>query len=157
MKFLADGMLGSLVRWLRMLGHDVEYYGGVDDDKLMSRANAETRVLLTRDLELYKRATANGIDAFYVEGINEVERLTVLAERFALVLEIDLSSSRCPRCNVTIKPVPKLHVIGRVEKNTLANYGEFWECPRCKKIYWQGAHWPRIRGTLEDAKSRLKH
>ena len=96
MKFVADGMLGSLSRWLRMMGHDVEYSASFDDDKLLALAKEEGRVLLTRDLELYKRSTARGIDAFYVEGKNEAERLAAIAGRFGIGLEVDLRTSRCP-------------------------------------------------------------
>ena len=35
MRFIADGMLGKLTRWLRMLGHDVTYYRALDDEKLV--------------------------------------------------------------------------------------------------------------------------
>jgi uncharacterized protein with PIN domain len=156
LKFVADGMLGSLVRWLRMMGHDAEYSRGIDDDKLMAWAKTEKRILLTRDLELFKRSVAKGLDVFYVEGKNEAERLATLAQRFGITLEIDLRTSRCPRCNTMIQPVPRAQVEDRVEKNTFAHYDEFWECPNCKKVYWQGAHWPKICGTLEDAKKRAK-
>ena len=156
MKFVADGMLGSLARWLRMMGHDVVYKFGLDDNELMSLTKEEGRVLLTRDLELYRRASARKIDAFFVEGRSEAERLAALAQRFGIALDIDLKSSRCPRCNTSIQSVPKAHVAGRVEENTFEHYEEFWECPNCKKIYWQGAHWPKIRDTLEDAKSLVK-
>jgi hypothetical protein len=155
-KFVADGMLGSLARWLRMMGHDAEYLRGIDDDKLLALAKAEKRVLLTRDLELYRRATAKGIDVFYVEGKIEAERLAALSKRFGLALEIDLRSSRCPRCNSPIQSVPKADIASKVEKNTFAHYDEFWECPKCGKVYWQGAHWPKIRETLEEAKNRAK-
>ncbi len=152
MKFVADGMLGSLARWLRMMGYDVEFPIVLNDDRLMSLAKKEDRILLTRDLELYKRATARGIDAFYVEGRNESERLASLAGRFGLPLEIDLRFSRCPKCNTKIAIVPKAKIVGKVERNTFEHYNEFWQCPKCGKIYWQGAHWPKIRETLVDAK-----
>jgi uncharacterized protein with PIN domain len=155
-KFVADGMLGSLARWLRMMGHDVVYRFGFDDDKLMALAKEEGRVLLTRDLELYRRSSARKVDTFFVEGRCEAERLAALAQRFGIALDIDLKSSRCPRCNTSIQPVPKTQVAGRVEENTFQHYDEFWECPNCKKVYWQGTHWPKIRDTLEDAKSRVK-
>jgi uncharacterized protein with PIN domain len=86
-KFVADGMLGSLSRWLRMMGQDVEYSTLLDDDKLLALAKEEGRVLLTKDLELYKRANAKRIDVFYVEGKNEADRLAALAGRFGLGLE----------------------------------------------------------------------
>ena len=137
-----------------MMGYDVEYLRGIDDDILLALAKTEKRVLLTRDLELYRRATAKGIDAFYVEGKTEAKRLAALSKRFELVLEIDLRSSRCPRCNSPIQAVPKADIAGKVEQNTFAHYDEFWECPKCGKVYWQGAHWPKIRETLEEAKNR---
>ena len=68
MKFVADGMLGKLARWLRMMGHDVIYSVEFNDSELLELAKKEERVLLTRDLELYKRAIGKGIDAYYVEG-----------------------------------------------------------------------------------------
>lgn len=154
MKFVADGMLGSLARWLRMMGHDVEYPAILDDEKLMALAKKENRVLLTRDLELYKRSAARGIDVFYVEGKNEAERLAAVARRFRIALEINLQFSRCPRCNTQIQTVPKENIADKVEKNTLAHYDEFWECPKCGKVYWQGAHWMKIRETLETAIKR---
>ncbi len=152
MKFVADGMLGSLARWLRMMGHDVEFPVVLNDDRLMALAKKEDRILLTRDLELYRRSTAKGIETFYVEGRNEPERLASLARGLGLSLEIDLRFSRCPKCNTGIETISKAKIVGKVERNTFDHYNEFWECPKCGKIYWQGAHWPKIRETLACAK-----
>jgi uncharacterized protein with PIN domain len=155
-KFIADGMLGKLTRWLRMLGQDVKYSNQFEDEELIMTANKERRVLLTRDLELYQRAIAKGIDAFYVEGRTEAEKLAELAKRFDFPLTIDLKRSRCPRCNTKIRPTPKEKLAGKVEKNTFIYYDEFWKCPKCGHIYWQGAHWEGICATLEKAKNLEK-
>jgi len=154
--FVVDGMLGKLTRWLRMMGHDVEYSNKLDDAELMVIAKKENRVLLTRDLALYKRAIAKGVEAFYVEGMTEPERLAELARRFSIPLMIDLKSSRCPRCNAPLQSVPKEKVANKVEKNTFTHYDAFWECPNCGHVYWQGAHWIKIRATLEEAEEYLK-
>jgi uncharacterized protein with PIN domain len=155
-KFIADGMLGKLTRWLRMLGHDVKYSNKLNDAELAVIAKKERRILLTKDLELYQRAIAKGIDAFYVEGLTEAERLAELAKRFNIALVIDLKNSRCPRCNTKLRSTPKEKLAGKVEKNTFAYYDEFWRCPKCEHIYWQGAHWGRIRATLAEAEENLK-
>ncbi len=152
MKFIADAMLGKLARWLRMLGQDVTYSTQFEDAKLITVAEKENRVLLTRDLELHHRATSKGIDTLYVEGRTEAEKLAELAERFNFPLTIDLNRSRCPRCNAEIRLTPKEKVAGEVEKNTFVYYDEFWKCPKCGHIYWQGSHWDGIRATLEEAK-----
>lgn len=156
MKFIADGMLGKLTRWLRMLGYNVKYSNKLDDTQLLMIAKKERRTLLTRDLELYQQATAKGVDAFYLEGKTEAEKLAELAKRFNIQLDIDMATSRCPKCNTRVKPIHKEKVADKVEKTTFAYYNKFWECPTCGQIYWQGAHWKRIRKTLEKAKENLK-
>ncbi len=152
MKFIADGMLGKLTRWLRMLGQDVKYSNQFEDEELIATAKKERRVILTRDLQLYQRAIAKGINAFYVEGQTEAAKLAELAKRFDFTLTIDLQRSRCPQCNARIRPTSKEKLAGKVEKNTFVHYDEFWKCPKCGHIYWQGAHWDGIRATLEEAK-----
>ena len=155
MKFVVDGMLGKLSRWLRMLGHNAKYSNSMDDSQLLVLAKNENRTLLTRDFELYQHAVARGFDAFYVEGGTEEERLAEVARRYGIKLEIDMSVSRCPKCNTTVRQISKEEVRGRVEESTFRYYDEFWECPKCRQVYWRGAHWTRIRKTLEAAESDL--
>jgi len=156
LRFVADGMLGTLARWLRMLGHDVEYTNSLDDSQLLATAKEEDRILLTRDFELYQRAIGKEIAAFCMEGKTQEERLAELAKRFGIELKIDMVTSRCPKCNTTVRPISKKEAENRVEQNTFEHYQEFWECPKCGQIYWQGAHWTRIRRTLEMAGEHLK-
>jgi hypothetical protein len=155
LKFIADGMLGKLTRWLRILGNDVKYSNKLDDTQLVVIAKKERRILLTHDLELYQQATAKGVDTFYLKGQTEEEKLAELAKRFDLSLDIDMATSRCPKCNTRVKLISKEKVEDKVEKSTFSYYNEFWECPKCGQIYWQGAHWTRIRKTLEKAKEYL--
>jgi uncharacterized protein with PIN domain len=135
-----------------MLGQDVTYSAQFEDADLLAMAEKEQRVLLTRDSDLYQRAASKGVEAFYVEGRTEAEKLAELAKRFGFSLAIDLKRSRCPRCNAEIRLTPKETLAGKVEKNTFIYYNEFWECSKCGRIYWQGAHWEGIRATLEEAK-----
>ena len=156
MKFVVDGMLGKLARWLRMLGHDVKYSDNLDDNQLFAIAKKEKKTLLTRDFKLYQYTTTRGVNAFYVEGETEEERLAELSKRFKIELEIHMETSRCPKCNTKVKPMAKEKVDGKVEKNTFQNYNEFWECPKCGNIYWQGAHWTKIRKTLDIAQKTVE-
>src|SRR5213593_2834768 len=55
MKFIADVMVGKLARWLRVLGFDTAYSNQYDDDEIIRRANADHRVILTRDTRLVAR------------------------------------------------------------------------------------------------------
>ena len=156
MKFLLDGMLGKLSRWLRMLGQDVTYSVEFDDSGLLELAKKENRVLLTKDFELYKRAIGRGLDAYYIEGKIESDRLAEVAKRYCLQLTIDMDTAHCSVCNTKLKTIPKEEVQGELEKNTFLYYDKFWKCPNCGQIYWQGAHWAHINNTLNIAKAKLK-
>jgi len=155
-KLLADGMLGKLARWLRMLGHDVIYNVQLSDSELLELAKKENRVLLTRDLELYQRAIAKGIDAFYLKGKFESERLAEVAKRYSLALEIDMDKSHCPLCNTKLNAASKDQLSSELEKNTFTYYAKFWKCPNCGQVYWQGAHWKQIGSTLKEAQVKLE-
>ncbi len=156
MKFLADGMLGKLARWLRILGHDVIYSTELSDSELLEFAKNENRVLLTKDLELYKRAVTKGIGAFFVGGKSESERLAEVARRYSLTLEADMEKSHCPLCNTKLKATPKEQLSGELQKNTFTYYDKFWKCPNCGQIYWQGAHWKQINNTINEAQAKLE-
>jgi uncharacterized protein len=156
LKFIADGMLGKLTRWLRMLGQDVEYSKNAEDKDLLAVAKKENRILLTRDFELYQRALGKDTDAFYVQGSTGEEKLAELAKRYGVPLEIDMSISRCPKCNALVKPVPREKITETVEKNTFEHYSKFWQCSKCGQIYWQGAHWTRIEKSLETVRKILE-
>lgn len=155
MKFVTDGMLGKLTRWLRMLGQDVEYTGSMDDKKLIQKAKKEDRVLLTRDIELYKQAAAKGVEAFLIENPNQTANLASLAKRFKFKLEINVEVSRCPKCNGKIKVVPKADVADEIPPTTSSTYDEFWQCQNCGQVYWRGAHWKRIDEILDEAKKSV--
>jgi uncharacterized protein with PIN domain len=155
-KFLADGMLGKLARWLRMLGHDVEYSTKLSDSELLEKSKKENRVLLTMDLKLYQRAIAKSIDAFYLESKSESERLAEVSKRCNIKLEIDMDTSHCPLCNTKLNTASKDQLSSELEKNTFTYYDKFWKCPNCGQVYWQGAHWKQIGSTLKEAQVKLE-
>lgn len=156
MNFIVDAMLGKLARWLRIMGHNVKYAAKTNDAELIDISEKEKRILLTRDFALYKHGLAKNVETFYVEGNNEVERLSGLAKRFNIALNVNLKKSRCPLCNAKLKSVPKTTIENELRKNTLLHYDTFWKCPTCHQIYWQGSHWAKIFLALQDAQEKLK-
>ncbi len=148
-RFLVDSMLGSLARWLRISGYDAEYRRDADDDSLMEEASRSGRVLLTRDRVLAVRAKKRDIEAFLVNGEGDVEQLGELAA--ALGLELDPSSSRCPRCNGILTRVERDQVRDRVPEASLEAFDVFWVCGSCGGVYWRGSHWDQIASTIKEA------
>jgi uncharacterized protein len=147
-------MLGKLARWLRMMGQDVLYSTQLSDNELLRLAKTESRVLLTKDFELYKRAITRGLESFYVEGKRESNRLAEITKRYGLPLEIDMDRSHCPLCNTKLEATPKEQLKDKLEANTYRYYDRFWRCPNCGQVYWQGAHWKQITGTLTEAQEK---
>jgi len=153
LRFIADGMLGRFSRWLRILGCDVKYFNNASDDALLSLSEVEERVLLTRDLDLYQRAGSRKVSAFFVEDGGEAEQLARVARCYDISLEVDMYTSRCPICGVSLKSVEKEKVLEKVPSGTLKHYDKFWLCNGCGKVYWQGSHWKKINETLDKAKA----
>ncbi|MHC1679663.1 MAG: Mut7-C RNAse domain-containing protein [Methanomassiliicoccales archaeon] len=140
--FLLDGMLGSLARWLRIMGYDSEYLRDEEDSSLLSILG--DRFLLTRDRQLAHRAGHRG---YYLESDDLDVQLSTVVERFDL--RLDLERSRCTACNGPLDRVPKDQVKEKVEEGTWNEHQEFWMCRECGKVYWHGAHWKNIRDRLD--------
>ena len=149
-KFLLDGMLGSLARWLRICGYDAEYVQSLSDDELLGRAAEGGSVLLTRDDLLFRKAQRAGLDAFIVVGDGDAERLASVASRFHL--ELNPGSSRCPVCGGSLSQAVKDELTGKVPAGTLKAYDEFWVCDSCGQVFWRGSHWRNIQATINEAR-----
>src|SRR5260370_39332236 len=91
-------MLGSLARWLRMLGYVTEYDSKADDNNLLQKSSDPDAILLTRDEELHSRAVAPKIHSVLVLGSNEETRLGQLSRTLGISLEIDMSATSGPEC-----------------------------------------------------------
>ncbi|MEM2431096.1 MAG: Mut7-C RNAse domain-containing protein [Candidatus Bathyarchaeia archaeon] len=152
MKFVVDGMLGKLARWLRMLGYDTKYFNNMSDNEILRVALEENRILLTRDYQFFRRANSSGVKAVFVEGGTHAERLANLSEQLNIKLEIDINESRCPKCNAKIRMINKEDIKDKIPSSTYKNYNEFWICSGCGQIYWKGSHWIKINNTLNQAK-----
>ena len=156
MRFVIDGMMGGLARWLRMLGYVAEYDSKADDNSLLRSSETPETVLLTRDEELYNRALSKKIRTVLVLGDTEEARLAQLTRTLAISLEIKMSATRCPECGARLNEISKGEASNAVPAKSLELYDRFWRCngAECGKTYWVGSHWKQIRHTLEEARKR---
>ncbi|MCX8162708.1 MAG: hypothetical protein N3E44_07000 [Candidatus Bathyarchaeota archaeon] len=150
-RFLADAMLGRTARWLRILGYDTIYGGGLEDDKLLSICVSQSRILLTSDEQLYSRAVRDKVEAVLVRGGSEAEKVAWIAFNLGLKLEINPESSLCPVCNSIIRRIDmdEARVRGVPEK-VLGWSKDFWVCSGCGKVYWVGSHYRRMKLFLRE-------
>ena len=154
MKFIADSMLGSLTRWLRLVGNDVWYFKDYDDVKLIEEAKKENRILLTGDFELYKRAKKRGVDTLFIKERDKAKMLAQVIVKYGLSLDVDPMKSRCPKCGSSLNTISKDKIKNKVPLSSLNFHDDFWICSNneCGKIYWYGSHWKRISEILNRAR-----
>ena len=107
-RFLLDGMLGSLSRWLRIGGYDTEFRKNMWDDLLIEEAYNDKRILLTRDEMLVKRARKLGVEAIYIENEGDEKALNQLTKE--LDITFDPTQARCSKCNHPVEKVVKTDV-----------------------------------------------
>ncbi len=143
MRFIADAMLGTLAKWLRILGYDTLFDPDLDDHQLVRLARAEDRVLLTRDRELAQR---RGVSVLLVASEDlDAQIGQVIAD---LHLEPDRSFSRCPVCNELLADIDREAVQERVPAYVARTHTRFKSCPACQRIYWRGSHWQQMDDQL---------
>jgi len=154
-------MLGDLAKKLRFFGFDTVYVGDMEKEQASRDALAKEKALT--DTEIYNLALQTGRviltkdDQFglrdpervvLVEGRNSRDYLAFLKKKIGLTLSFDQANSRCYKCNEVIVRVPKEQVKGRIKEKTFQTFEEFWECKKCGKIYWRGAHFRDKNGLL---------
>ena len=151
-------MLGSLARWLRMLGYEADYDSKAHDNTLLEKTKLEGTTLLTRDEDLHKRACSRGLVSVLVQGEKDEARLGRLAKTLGLSLELDMARARCPECGSTLREIPRSEASTIVPDTSLNLYEKFWRCTniQCGKAYWLGTHVNNIRQTLEKARSIME-
>ena len=146
-KFVVDGMLGRLAKWLRVLGYDTVYHPTPDDSQLVRMARAEGRILLTRDRALARR---RGLRCLLIESEHLADqRRQVIAE---LGLTTDGSFSRCPLCNTPLQHIARTAAEPRVPAHVFRTHQRFSLCPQCDRVYWPGTH----RARMQSESNRLR-
>ena len=136
-KFAVDVMLGSLAKWLRILGFDTFYSNNIGDNQLLEFAWREKRILLSRDHQLI-----NGVNpeqALLIESKNLPQQLRQVVSAFHLGNAVALFS-RCVDCNVKVVPIDKAMIEKKIPAFVYQNYNEFWICSQCGQIFWPGTH-----------------
>jgi len=142
-------MLGTLAKWLRILGYDTRFDPDLDDHQLIRLARAEGRVLLTRDTELARR---RGIRVLLVTNEDLEDQIEqVLAE---WNLKPDQAFSRCPVCNEPLAELDRETARSRVPAYVAQTQETFRECPRCGRVYWRGSHWYKMHDQLQRLESQ---
>jgi uncharacterized protein with PIN domain len=146
--FIADAMLGSLAKWLRILGFDTLYFKTIDDNEIVKIAKQEQRILLTRDTRLVK---TKKIDCYILINSNNIsgqlrEVLSWIKDRGSEVK----GNPRCAECNGELSTADKEFVANDVPEHVFLNFYSFFRCQSCGKVYWEGSHKKEIDAKIQE-------
>jgi uncharacterized protein with PIN domain len=141
-RFVADVHLGTLARYLRLLGFDTRYDNGLDDADLASITARERRILLTRDVGLLKRRAV--VRGHWLRSRDPEEQLEEIVA--ALHLRRALRPfTRCMACNGRLAVVARADVAARVPLRVHRRFRAFRRCRDCGRVYWRGTHFSRLQ------------
>ncbi len=161
MRFVTDRMLGKLSTWLRILGYDTVYAADEDEDgAILTFAEREERILLTRDRDMIREANRRGIRCVHVRGDVVMDQLKELLQH-GIDINLEPVPWRCSVCNGVLRKVKDeggdaiLLAKSYVPKDRIGKT-EFWVCNRCGRIYWKGSHWLKMREQLKQIKNERK-
>lgn len=137
-KFLVDFMCGRLAKWLRILGYDAKFVKDTSRDKILVESLKENRIILTRDTRLSKKRAYKLI---LIKSDKVREQVKQIVSELKLKLDKDKFFTRCSICNREVVAVSKQNVQDKVPQYIYETVNEFYQCPECNRIYWQGSHY----------------
>jgi uncharacterized protein with PIN domain len=150
-RFICDGSLGGLARWLRAAGYEADWEKGRAGREVVAAAPQAGVVVLTSDARL--AAEAGRPD----EALLWVPSTMPPAEQLGLVLgDLGLAprEPRCMRCGGLLRAVAKEAVQDRIPPRTARWKDEYFLCDGCGHLFWRGTHWERIAARLAQASNR---
>nr|WP_243663678.1 Mut7-C RNAse domain-containing protein [Rhodothermus marinus] len=71
-----------------------------------------------------------------------------MLDRFELHEFVD-PFSRCMCCNAPLEPVEAEAVAAQIPPGIRTHYTEFYRCPACGRVYWEGSHHARMQRLID--------
>ncbi len=143
-------MLGSLARWLRILGYDTAYDNQIEDDEIIERCRREGRVALTRDRRLTQRSRLRG--CLLIQREELFEQIREVLEAIGHEIDLNRLLSRCLECNSLLQSVDKEGIRLQVPAYVFKTQSHYKRCPCCHLIYLGGK---QLRNIYQLLKTRL--
>jgi uncharacterized protein with PIN domain len=102
--------------------------------------------VLTRDRDLLKRGSIT--HGCYVRALRPQQQLREVFERLQLARSAR-PFNLCPGCNAALHAVAKAQVEHLLPPLVRELYDSFSTCEVCGRVFWEGAHWQRMRALVE--------
>ena len=150
LKFIVDNNVGKLAKWLRIMGYDTVFFDDIDDSRMVAKALAESRVILTRDTEIMKRGlvTSGRLKAILISSEEPEKQMRQVIKTLNLDCQFR-PFALCLECNQPLVEKNKDQVKDRVPPYVFQTKSQYVECPACHRIYWRGTHWQAMTKKLK--------
>lgn len=142
---IVDSMLGSLAKWLRLMGIDTLYVNESDISTIESLALKTGRIIITRTQKFKER---KNIETVVLKEKTLKSQIKELIKKLNIKKSIKFLS-RCSLCNSLLLEVEKERIEEKVPPYVFKTQDRFLQCPDCQKIYWQGTHYKNIKKRIE--------
>lgn len=149
-RFVLDVHLGTLARYLRLIGFDALWRNDYDDAAIIRIANDEHRIILTRDRGILRNGRVT--HGYWLRSTDPAEQLE------EVILALDLRRrlrpySRCLECNGPIEPIERDVARRSVPPRVLEQQRDFTRCVVCGRVYWAGSHRRGLDAVVARARS----
>ncbi len=145
-RFAVDKMLGKLAKWLRILGYDTFYKNKISNATLLSIANSEHRIIITRN-HFFKKSK-HQIKIIFITKDRLEGQLIELNKKISL--SKNRMFTRCPICNRKTTEIEKEYVKDIVPEYVYQTQERFFQCLLCGKVYWEGTHLLNAKKFIEN-------
>ena len=145
--------MGKLAKWLRLMGYDTRLFSGSDDSQLIAQAQAEGRVILTRDTQIMKRRviTRGKVKAILIQS--DAPEIQIHQVIVSLSLDPNFRPfTLCLECNQILVERDREGAKDLVPPYVYQTQSQFMQCPACHRLYWRGTHWQTMSERLKKFK-----
>ena len=147
---MVDVHLGTLARYLRLVGFDTLWRNDLGDAEIVRRALGERRIVLTRDIGILRHG-----DVTHGYWLRATDPEAQLEE---VIRALDLGTrlrpyTRCLECNGLVRPMDRRDAHPHVPLQVFLVYRDFTRCEGCGRVYWPGSHQRRLDEVVARARA----
>lgn len=131
-------MLGRLATWLRIMGYDTVYSKKTDQRGIILQAQAQNRILLTRNTRLLLFRSIINCEYLFIEHDHFRDQLLQIVTEYDLKCEI--IGKICVRCNRFLEETSKASIERIIPAYVAYKHNHFLRCAECGRVYWPATH-----------------
>lgn len=149
-RFVADVHLGTLARYLRLVGFDTLWRNDLDDAEIIDIAARDKRIILTRDRGILRDGrVTHGYWLRATEPLVQLEEVVAALQLGGAIRPF----TRCMECNGTLRTIERREAARFVPLRVLVLHRRYSRCDDCGRVYWSGSHRVELNRIIARARA----